>query len=460
MSIMELKKLNAEKRTENNDIAYNTTGNVLIDLLFMADFFTKNLDQVTLGQSEKEKLFAMYMRDPRDGKGYRDLGRRLMELAGNTPEEILEAGRFDDLWHIPNYDNIGRLFKELYEGNALAKKWMPRLKGKDAAYAQILRQLLGISEKEYRKLIKATDTVEYKLSYAVPNEEASPLDELFRKGVVSHPLLDSIDFEKVPSLAMVKYFSAFLRKEETKERFSKYLEDVKSKKAKLHTATARVTDAYKVTKSAETEEVDVLAKQIVEQETAGLALNAICVLDTSASMTWTSSGDQSAYDKATAVAHALATSSTYAKNQVVSFSSRPRLMTIRGSTIKEQYQSMHTGDCSNTDLGRVFNILKGLRSYPDFVIVLSDMEFDQGSVTSKKEWANLAKANGAHTKLIWWNFNTRNRTTPEMDEYGNFYLSGSDLNTLMLIPGVINMEEYIDSILRDYAKRKLKKLTG
>ena len=460
MSIMELKKLNAEKRTENNDIAYNTTGNTLIDLLFMADFFTKNLDQVVLGQSEKEKLFAMYMRDPRDGKGYRDLGRRLMELAGNTPEEILEAGRFDDLWHIPSYDNVGRLFKELYKGNALAKKWMPRLKSKDAAYAQILRQLLGISEKEYRKLIKATDTVEYKLSYAIPDEEAGPLDELFRKGTVSHPLLDSIDFEKVPSLAMVKYFSAFLRKEETKERFSKYLEDVKAEKAKLHTATARVTDAYKVTKSAEAEEVDVLAKQIIEQETAGLSLNAICVLDTSGSMYWTMAGEQSAYERATAVAHALATNSTYAKNKVISFSSRPELMTIKGNTIKEQYASMWTGDCTNTDLARVFNILKGLRSYPDFVIVLSDMEFDQGSATSKEEWVKLVKANGAHTKLIWWNFNNRNRTTPEMDQYGNFYLSGNDLNTLMLIPGVIDMEEYIDSILRDYAKRKLKKLTG
>ena len=455
---MELKKLNAEKRTENNDVAYNTTGNAFIDLLFMADFFTKNLEQVTLGQSDKDKLFAMYMRDPRDGKGYRDLGRKLMELAGNTPEEILEAGRFDDLWHTPSFDNVGRLFKELYKGNPLAKKWMPRLKGKDAAYAQVLRGLLGISEKEYRKLIKATDTVEYKLSYAEPNEDVGPLDELFRKNTVSHPLVDTIDFEKVPSLAMVKYFKAFLRKEETKERFTKYLEDVKSERAKLHTITARVTDAYKVTKNTEAEEVDVLAKQIVEQETAGLSLSAICVLDTSGSMTWTESGDQSAYDKATAVAHALATNSTYAKNQVISFSSRPRLMTIQGYTIKEQYQSMYTGDCTNTDLARVFNILKGLHSYPDYVIILSDMEFDEGSATSKEEWVKLAKANGAHTQLIWWNFNARNRTTPEMDEYGNFYMSGSALGSLTLIPGVIDMEEYIDSVLRDYAKRKLRKL--
>lgn len=450
----ELKRLNAEKRTENNDVAYNTTGNPLIDLLFMADFFTQNLEQVSIGKSEKEQLFAMYMRDPRDGKGYRDLGRKLMELAGNSPEEILEAGRFDDLWHIPTRENIFKFTTEIHLENPLARKWAPRLNGKYHRQATIIRKIMGLSEKAYRKLIKAPETVEYKLSYAEVNPEANDLEHLFDENIAVHPLLDEIDFAKVPSLAMLKYFKAFIRKDETSTRFAEYLESVKAGKEKLNTATARVTDAYKVVKHTDEESVDVLASKIVEQETKGLALNAICVLDTSGSMLWSRSNRQTAYDRAMAVAHALTTTSTYAPNQLISFSARPQLMTIKGSTIKEQYQSMHTGDCTNTNLVRVFEILKGLKHYPDFVIVLSDMEFDLGSRTSKQEWADLAKWNGANTRLIWWNFNGRNRTSPEMDEYGNFYVSGDDLSSLMMIPGVIDMEEYIDRILEEYAKKK------
>ena len=40
----ELEKIFAEKKTENGDISYNTTGNNLTDLLFMTPFFEKNLD--------------------------------------------------------------------------------------------------------------------------------------------------------------------------------------------------------------------------------------------------------------------------------------------------------------------------------------------------------------------------------------------------------------------------------
>ena len=35
----ELEKLFAEKRTENGDIAYNTTGDNLLDILFMTEYY-------------------------------------------------------------------------------------------------------------------------------------------------------------------------------------------------------------------------------------------------------------------------------------------------------------------------------------------------------------------------------------------------------------------------------------
>ncbi len=454
----ELKKIMAEKVTENGDKAYNTTGNNLIDLLFMADFFQKNLDSAHIGDSDKEKLFAMYMRDPRFGQGRRDLGRKLMELSGLDADMTLLAGRFDDLWHIPTDANIEKLFTELKAGNELAKKWMPRLTGKDKKIAKAFCKMLGISEKEYRKLIKTESTTEYKLSYAEKVSDGTPLDDLFDKGgVYTHPLVESINFEQVPSLAMTKYMKAFSTREDIKERFASYIKAVKEDKAKVNTATANVHDAYKVVKNTEyfrdaEDNAEVVGQKIVEQETSGLSLNCICVLDTSGSMGGLYS-PSSLCSKATSVCHALATHSTYAPNQLISFSSRPQLMTIKGNTLKEQYKSMQTGDCSNTDFGRVMEILKGLKSFPDYLIVMSDMEFDYGSNQSKKETMKIFKDAGAQTKIIWWTFNDRNKTAPEYDEYGNIYMSGYDLQALLQLPGIMNMDEYIDKILAEYAKK-------
>ena len=56
-----LEQLFAEKRTENGDKSYNTTGNNLLDILFMTAYFEKHLDEVHIGTSEKEKLFSMFI---------------------------------------------------------------------------------------------------------------------------------------------------------------------------------------------------------------------------------------------------------------------------------------------------------------------------------------------------------------------------------------------------------------
>ena len=450
-------KIFSEKLTENGDKAYKTTGDNLTDLFFMTPYFEKHLDEATIGQSEKEKLFSMYIRDPRYGLGRRDLGRRLMYLSQVEPANIIRAGRYDDLWHIPTEENINFLKLALNERSVdkeLAKKWMPRLTGKDKKVAKTLCEMWEISEKEYRQLIKTDSTVEYKLSYA-EQLEGTPLNDLFKKGNYKHPLVNEINFEQVPSLAMTKYLKCFSTREDIKPRFDEYMQKVKEDKAKVHTTTTTVVDAYKTVNDWTTQSVeenqDILGKKIVENATIGVEMDAICVLDTSGSMGRLGSGDL--IDKATAVCHGIATHSTYAPNQLIAFSSRPHLMTIQGDTLKEQYRSMYTGDCSNTDFGRVMNILKDLKKYPEWLIAMSDMEFDYGSCQSKEETMRIFKEHGAKTKLIWWNFNDRNKTVPEFDEYGNIYLSGYNLQLLKLLENKFDMTTYIDKILEDYKKR-------
>lgn len=442
-----LQKLLQEKITENGDKAYKSTGDNLTDLFFMTPYFEKNLNEVTIGTSQKEKLFSMFVRDPRFGLGRRDLGRKLMELSQVSASNIVKAGRYDDLWHIPTDENLKYLKDNLSED--LAKKWMPRLTGKDKLVAKTLCKMWGISEKEYRALIKVDSTTEYKLSYAEQNENQNELERVFEEKKYSHPLVDSIDFEKVPSLAMAKYLHAFSSREDIKERFIKYIEDVKENKAKVNVSTANVTDAYKIaTKGSNRNVDDVIGKKIIDNETLGVELDAIVILDTSGSMGYI--GENSILDKAMSLAHALSTHSTYAKNQLISFSSYPQLMMIKGDTLKEQYHSMYTGDCSNTDFGKVMQLLQKLNKYPEYLIVLSDMEFDYGSNQSKEETMKIFKVHGANTKLIWWNLNDRNKTVPEFDEYGNIYLSGYNLQILKLLENKFDMSTYIDTILEKY----------
>ena len=458
----ELEKIMQTKRTENGDVAYKTTGNNLTDLFFMTPYFEKNLEQVKIGNSEKEKVFSMFVRDPRFGLGRRDLGRELMRQSEVPAYNIVKAGRFDDLWHIPTSSNLNFLKVEVVQDNELAKKWMPRLTGKDKKYAKALCKEWGITEKDYRALIKTDKTTEYKLSYA-EKQEGTPLNELFNKNNYIHPLVNEIDFEKVPSLAMTKYLHAFSTREDIKPRFEEYIKAVKENKAKVNVSTTNVHDAYKTatggdwtTQSVEEEARDIVGKKIVDNATLNVEMDAICILDTSGSMYsgWginINNQNDIGY-KAMSVCHAIATHSTYAKNQLISFSSYPKLMTIKGATLKEQYQSMYTGDCSNTDFGKVMNLLKGLKKYPEYLIVLSDMEFDYGSQQSKNELMALFKKHEAKTKLIWWNFNGRSQTTPEIDEYGNYYLSGYNLQILRLLENNMGMSSYIDKILEKYKK--------
>lgn len=451
--INELEKIFNEKLTENGDKSYKSTGNNLTDLFFMTPYFEKNLGEATIGTTEREKVFSMFVRDPRFGLGRRDLGRRLMKLSGVEPSNIIKAGRYDDLWHIPTNDNLTRLKFELEQGNELAKKWAPRLTGKDKRVAKALCKMWNLSEKEYRALIKTEATTEYKLSYA-EQKEGTPLNDLFKQGNYEHPLVETINFEQVPSLAMTKYLHTFSTREDIKPRFDEYIQKVKEDKAKVNTSTANVYDGYKTAVRGQSSEAkEVIANKIVDNATIGVEMNAICIVDTSGSMGWGGYNTDSLLGRAYSIAYGIATKSTYAPNQVISFSSRPRLMTIKGNTLKEKYQSMYTGDCSNTDFGRVMELLRGLNKYPEYLIVLSDMEFDYGSNQSKEETMRIFKEHGAETKIIWWNLNDRNKTVPEFDEYGNIYLSGYNMQILKLLENKFDMTTYIDKILKDYMEK-------
>ena len=178
--------------------------------------------------------------------------------------------------------------------------------------------------------------------------------------------------------------------------------------------------------------------------------------------------------KAYAIGHYLAKCSTYAPNKVITFSSHPTLLTLGEENIftdglygnrqekqnlsrcKNQYEreieSMYTGDYSNTDFGKVMELLKDLDDMPEYLVVLSDCEFDEGSHQSKDELEKLWKDNGYTTKIVWWNLNERNITIPEMDSNGNIYLSGYSPMLLKFLEVGFDGTAFLNKLLEEYKK--------
>lgn len=436
-----LEKLFARKLTENGDDAFNTTGDKLLDILFMTEYFSNHLDEVEIDKGELEVLFSMFIRDPRFGLGRRDLGRELLRQSGAMMDEVVKCGRYDDLFvtHENRFKDVAEyVYNRAVAGDELAKKWLPRFNTKHDELAKKICKVLGISQKEYRKSIKA-NTVEHKMS-----------DKDF----------DSINFEHVPSLAMIKYYNRFMKE----ERFQEYLESVKKGEKKLNVSTTTVYDIYR---NREKIDADLFFDKLEKIE-----ISCIPILDTSGSM----QDINDSIGKATSIAYYLAKCSSYCNGQVVSFSSKPRLLTIKeqdysmveswwgngkerqrgyygtSNKFSRELNSLYTGDCSNTDFGAVIDLLGKLDEYPDYFVVLSDMEFDSGSSMSKERTMQLFKSKGVKTKIIWWNLNSRNTTVPELDENGNIYLSGYSPMLLKYLEAGFDGKKFLEKLLEEYSK--------
>jgi len=438
----ELEKLFNVTLTENGDVSYKSSGNKLIDILFKGEYYTKHLAEVRIGTSNIEKLFSMFIRDPRYGLGYKDLGRKLMALSGVTPQNVVKAGSFKDFRECEDFFKgmfdiwQGFLRSEIEAGNELAKKWAPRYSSTNLMLARKLAKAWGMNKQQYGHFVKC-NTTENKLS---------------------RHTTDEINFSQVPSLAMLKYYKRFAKGEDTAERFAKYIESVKKGDAKIN---VKVTNVYDLYRASFKDDVDV---DVFFDKMEKVSGSWIPIVDTSGSM-W---DRNDSIGKALAIGHYLGKCSSYCPGKVLSFSSRPQLITLGDRSRARAYSrlpktttqygreiaSMYTGDCSNTDFGAVMRILSGLQTeFPEYLVVLSDMQFDYGSCQDKDALMREWRSKGINTKILWWNFNSRGSVSfPETDKYGNMFISGYNPMLLKFLECGFNAEQFLMKLLGEYAK--------
>ena len=468
-------------QTENGALVYETTRSDVLDFFATGGAMRNQPEDEVIKAFSKayseNALLALkalfYFRDVRGGQGERKTFRTLVTWLANhqtvTMKKnlrlIAEFGRWDDLYSFVGtplekqmFDVIGTqlLVDSESETPSLLAKW---LKSENASspytkrLGKLTRKALGMSPKQYRKTLSALrkkiDLVEQRMS----------------KGEWK-----SIQYDKLPSKAGLVYRKAFNRNDS--ERYMKFLDDVKKGTKKINAGTLYPYEIVEKVKAGmystipynEVEALDAmwdsLPNYFGESNTRGLV-----VADTSGSM--------SGRPMDVAISLALYTAERNKgefHNKFITFSTRPKLQTVKGNNIVEKVYNLSRADWDmNTNIKAVFDLVLNVAidkelsqdELPTHLYIVSDMQYDRA--TQGKSNARLfetirerfTQAGYEMPFLVFWNVRAVPGNQPmSMDERGfqlvsgcspsifTSLLSNSAVSAYDLMLEVLNSERY------------------
>lgn len=445
---MNLREAFNETETWNGDIAYNLSLNKYIDTVFRLSELRNNPNKVDIvldKNNEYDKWFGRVIRDCRYGFGEREVGRLLLGQIEESPKNVFNVGRADDIFElgwklVKSKKNLkgGKYWDYLIDklssydrDNSSIEifnltKWLPRERGRNKEKVKAFRKVFGLTSKQYRKLIVNNNTTEAILS---------------RQDKVK-------DYSKVSSLAMLKHFNTFISKDN--ERFNQYLEDVRNGKSKVNTGTMT---PYDLALKYDNGDINGEDCDIIFNEFSKVNLGKIIpIIDNSGSMY----DYLKSYLKARAIGHYVAKNSSYMNNHIITFSDNPKLLKLSNNYEQDMEILDSFDDIGSTNFGKVMELLsKVTEDLPDYILVLSDMQFNRGSSQSKDEAMKIILERSPKTRIIWWNLCSEETKFPETDKYGNMFLSGYNPTLLKFLETGFNGQKLIDNIIENY-KQKMK----
>ena len=358
----------------------------------------------------------LWARDVRGGAGERQTFRNLFVwLCENKPEiatkilpKIPEIGRWDDVLVAMDTpikkDVVSLLQKALIEKNGLCAKWLPR-KGNIAVQ---LTRAFGLSPKQYRKmLVSLTAVVEQQM--CAKNWRG-------------------INYEHVPSVATARYRQAFKRHDE--QRFNSFIAKALKGEVKINASAIFPHDVLKNIR----DEKQHPAMQAQWQNLPNYLpenVNILPMIDVSVSMGCMGAAGVINVAIALGIYTAQRTSGDL-KNKFLTFSESPCLVSFDGDAyiakIANSVSRTHWG--MNTNLFLAAKRVVELETQPDYIMIFSDMEFDQsckGDVkTNFEQIENLYKThNKKMPKFVFWNLRARVGNNPvRIDDTGVCLVSG------------------------------------
>lgn len=468
--------------TENGAVSNRSTGSELLDLFATVGALRRADEQeITdrfLRAWTEDRDLAMkllfYARDVRGGLGERRVFRAVLRwLAVNEPKSLVknlpliaEYGRWDDvviLLDSPVKAAVVALLKEqlakdqeaLKQEDApvsLLGKWLPSVNTHNADTVRLGRLLakeLGLSEREYRKILSALRA---------------------RIRILENNLREkdySFDYAKQPSKAMFKYRKAFARND--RERYTAFLQRVQKGEATLHTGTLlpyELVDSW-LTNSGRyrmpsPEEALTLNTTWAALEDFATDENALAVVDTSGSMYGWSSPKPASVALSLGLYFAERAKGPY-RNHFIEFSAHPELIELKGETFVEKLRYIASfNEVANTNLTAVFDLILSAavknrvprEDLPQKLYIISDMEFDACmDNASATVFENARKRYAEHgyelPQLVFWNVQSRNRQQPvTMNDRGVALVSGCSPRIFsMAMEGVLDPYAFMLSVL-------------
>ena len=470
--------------SENGSVGFATSGKKLLDINFAVSSLRSK------SESSVEKMFAdafyenpllavkwMFMlRDIRgNGMGERRSFRICFNWLAKTRPELVkkliplvcEYGRFDDLFCLigtPAEAEVVDVIDEQWANDvknmeagkpvSLLAKWMKSINTsskESVAIARFFCNKLNLSEKQYRKTLSKLraylKVIEVKMSAKQWNE---------------------IDYEAVPSKANIKYNAAFLRNDETRRRA--FLGALEKGEAKINSSANFPCDIvhaysknghvswYRSRITSEDAALEAMWKALPDYTNGLDKSSTIVVADGSGSMTIKVGGsDMTALEVANSLAIYFAEKlDGVFKDKYITFSERPQYVNFTNAkSLAEKLNIAYEHDeCANTNVEAVFDLLletarrNNLKQedIPANVLIVSDMEFDQGTSWNnysngwhgygnrysakrnalfesiKQKWANVGYK---LPRLVYWNVNSRTGTIPlQENEMGVALVSG------------------------------------
>lgn len=426
--------------TENGALTYNSSGSSLVDMFFKfgairewskEDLFTL-FHRAYKEHPEISTRIALWGRDPRQGAGERRVFREYLlflydisdiDTLERVVRKIPEIGRWDDMFVIPDVTIWGPVVKEgINKGDRLLFKWLPREKSSKRDLANRIRRYLGLSRRDYRKLLASnTDVVEQKMSSGRWGE---------------------IKYEQVPSIASIRYSNAFIRHDEV--RYIKFLEKVREGKSKMNMRVAYPHQIIKMLRIGRMDNkvLDTMWKEMSKNVEYGNNGFILPMADVSGSMT-------SIIDRSgtTCLDVAIGLGMFIADNQkveafrgkILTFSANPTFVVYNPEdSLKVKFHTISKADWGmNTDLYKAFRAIlnvglsHGLKQedMPSMLLVISDMEFDVATKgkTNFEAARDLFNTYGYDLPtVVFWNVQSRHpgNIPVRMDERGAVLISG------------------------------------
>ena len=465
-----MKQVNNYAVTENGALTHFTTMDGLLDLFAMGAAYRTRTDEDVILLFKKafdeNPVYALkclfYIRDVRGGQGERRFFRVATKYLAKYDTAAMqrnlihvpEFGRWDDLFVFigtPLETEALDIIKHQLALDAQCKtpsllaKWMPSENTSSATTvktAKVVRKYLGMSPKQYRKVLSAL------------RARINVLERLMSEG-----RWDEIEFDKIPSKAGLKYKNAFARHDIERMKSDKivqsYADFAKSETTKVNAkalypyeVVAKALEAMGVRNrgygysSRGAQSMDSTDRLMVNKYWDNLAdyfkgktFNGLAVVDTSASMR--------GQDAASPINVAISLGMYCAERakgpfagHYVAFSRTPRLVSVEGVDFCDKVKRIYDANlCENTNIEATFDMLLNTAianhcsqdDLPQNIMIISDMEFDQGTsqgwgynrttfnAKTLMEQIRVKWANHGYRlpHLIYWNCQARQNNIPE-----------------------------------------------